>query len=52
MSSIMRTIDALRKIRLGDYVGLHRDRLGYVEKSYQQILYVLLKMTEQIILPG
>ena len=32
MSSILRTIDALKKIREGDYVEFHQDRLGYVEE--------------------
>ena len=31
MSAILRTIDALRQIRVGDYVEFHTDRLGYVE---------------------
>ena len=32
MSAILRTIDALKEIRVGDYVQFHGDRLGYVEK--------------------
>ena len=32
MSSILMTIDALKKIRVGDYVEFHTDRLGYVEE--------------------
>ena len=32
MSSILRTIDSLKKIREGDYVEFHHDRLGYVDK--------------------
>ena len=32
MSSILRTIDALKEIREGDYVEFHNDRLGYVDK--------------------
>ena len=32
MSSILRTIDALKKIHEGDYVEFHNDKLGYVEK--------------------
>ena len=32
MSAILRTIDSLKQIRVGDYVQFHGDRLGYVEK--------------------
>ena len=32
MSSIRRTIDALKEIHEGDYVEFHKDKLGYVEK--------------------
>ena len=31
MSSIIKTIDALSEIRVGDYVQFHEDRLGYVK---------------------
>ena len=31
MSAILRTIDALKQINVGDYVQFHGDRLGYVE---------------------
>ena len=31
MSSILRTIDAVKTIHVGDYVQFHRDRVGYVE---------------------
>ena len=32
MSSILRTINALKEIHVGDYVEFHKDRLGYVEE--------------------
>lgn len=32
MSSILRTIDALKEVRVGDYVKFCEGRLGYVEK--------------------
>ena len=32
MSSILRTIDALKEIRKGNYVEFHNGRLGYVEE--------------------
>ena len=32
MSSILRTIDALKEIHIGDYVQFHNGRLGYVEQ--------------------
>ena len=31
ISSILRTIDALKEIHVGDYVEFHKGRLGYVE---------------------
>ena len=32
MSSILRTIDALKEIHVGYYVEFHKGRLGYVEE--------------------
>lgn len=32
MSSILRTIDSLKKVHVGDYVSFREGRLGYVEK--------------------
>ena len=32
MSSIILTIDALKEMRVGNYVEFHKGRLGYVEK--------------------
>ena len=32
MSSILRTIDALKEVHVGDYVEFREGRLGYVEK--------------------
>ena len=32
MSSVIRTIDALKEMHVGDYVEFHKGRLGYVEK--------------------
>ena len=31
MTSILRTIDALKEVHIGDYVQFHNGRLGYVE---------------------
>ena len=32
MSSVLRTIDALKELHVGDYVEFHKGRLGYVEQ--------------------
>ena len=32
MSSVLRTIDALKEVHVGDYVEFHKGRLGYVEE--------------------
>ena len=32
MTSILRTIDALKEVHVGDYVQFNEGRLGYVEK--------------------
>ena len=32
MSSILRTIDALRELNVGDFVEFHQGRVGYVEE--------------------
>ena len=32
MSSILKTIDAMRKLREGDYVQFHNDKFGYIDR--------------------
>ena len=32
MSSILKTIDAMRKLREGDYVQFHTDKFGYIDR--------------------